>query len=108
MEKLKVLGELEENKHLDHEEMKQKLVDLEQTRHLMVWLDNSTVANHGHLVCLVTCLYDPAVLYTPKEYKEKTGETVDIQKQIENPEVHFIARCSSADQEQLMYAETLS
>jgi hypothetical protein len=61
MERLKVLGELEENKGLDQVAMRQKLATLEQTRNLMVWLDNSTVANHGYLVCLVTCLYDPAV-----------------------------------------------
>lgn len=44
--------------------MRQKLQNLERTRHLMVWLDNSTVANSGYLVCLITCLYDPAVFYT--------------------------------------------
>ncbi|CAB4002556.1 Hypothetical predicted protein [Paramuricea clavata] len=106
MERLKVLGELEENKGLDEMAMREKLATLEQTRNLMVWLDNSTVANHGYLVCLVTCLYDPAVFHTPEEYKEKTSKSVDIQKEIENPEVHIIARCSSADQEQLTYAET--
>ena len=106
MERLKELGELEESKSLDEAAMKKKLANLEQTRNLMVWLDNSTVANHGHLACLITCLYDPAVFYTPEEYKEMTGKSVDIQREIEKPEVHFIARCSSADQEQLTYAET--
>lgn len=72
----------------------------------MVWLDNSTVANHGHLACLITCLYDPAAFYTPEEYEKITGKSVEIQREIEKPDVHFIARCSSADEEQLTYAET--
>ena len=48
MQRLKELGELEESKSLDEAAMKKKLANLEQTRNLMVWLDNSTVANHGH------------------------------------------------------------
>ncbi len=54
----------------------------------------------------MTCLYDPAGFYTPKKYKEKTRKSVDTQKEIEKPEVHFIARCHSTDQGQLTYAET--
>ena len=50
--------------HQPKEEMRKKLKKIERTRHLIVWLDNSTVANHGYLVCLVTCLYDPTVFYT--------------------------------------------
>ena len=52
----------------------------------------------------VTCLYDPAVFYTNEEYKVKTGKNVNIQKEIERPELHIIARCSSSDHEQLLYA----
>ncbi|XP_048588889.1 uncharacterized protein LOC125572428 [Nematostella vectensis] len=33
-------------------DMREKLKSHERTRHLMVWLDNSTVANSGYLVCL--------------------------------------------------------
>ena len=104
LNRLEVLGELKENENQD--EMKKRLMSLETTRNLMAWLDNSTVANHGHLLCLITCLYDPAVFYTSKEYKAITGKDVDTQKEIEKPEVHFITQCSSADEEQLMYSET--
>lgn len=88
------------------DEMKKKLMEIETTRHLMVWLDNSTVANHGYLVCLVTCLYDPAVFLTNAEYEIKSGQKISVQSIIETPEVHFIARCGSSDGEQLMYIET--
>jgi len=56
--------------------MNEKLKSLERTRNLLVWLDNSTVANSGYLVCLVTCLYDPAVFYTDDEYEVKFGRKV--------------------------------
>jgi len=82
--------------------LRENLKTLQTTRNLLVWLDNSTVANHGYMVCLITCLYDSAVFMTNKEVKEKTGKDVSVQKLIEQPEVHFIARCSSSDQEQLL------
>ena len=85
--------------------MREKLIYFERTRNQLVWLDNSTVANHGYLVCLVTCPYDPAVFYTNEEYKVNTGKNVNIQKEIERPELHLIARCGSSDHEQLLYAE---
>ena len=56
-------------------------------------------------MCLVPCLYDPAEFYANKEYKVKTGKNVNIQKEIERPELYLIARCSSSDHEQLLYAE---
>ena len=91
---------------LHFEKIKQKLKTLERTRNLLVWLDNSPVANHGYLVCLVTCLYDPAIFYTNAEYNMMTGKSVNIQSIIEQPEVHFIARCGSSDRELLLYSET--
>lgn len=107
-----IQAELERLNELTHDintndsgAMRKKLKELERTRHLMVWLDNSTVANSGYLVCLVTCLYDPAVFYTTEEYKEAFGKTVNIQKIIEEPEIHFIAKCGSSDCELLLYSE---
>ena len=53
----------ESSESLSKEEMQAKLKKIETTRHLLVWLDDSTIANHGYLVCLVTCLYDPALFF---------------------------------------------
>ena len=103
-QQLEKLNELTENKSID--EMREDLKRLERSRSLLVWLDNSTVANHGYLVCMVTCLYDPAVFYTDSEFKELTGQKVSIQKIIEKPEIHFIARSGSSDEEQMLYSET--
>lgn len=99
--KLSELNELTDG-NMSVSGLRENLKTLQTTRNLLVWLDNSTVANHGYMVCLITCLYDSAVFMTNKEVKEKTGKDVSVQKLIEQPEVHFIARCSSSDQEQLL------
>jgi hypothetical protein len=104
--KLKEFNEFSNNKHLSYEEMREKIQLLERTRHFLVWLDNSTVANHGYLVCLITCLYGPAVFFTNEEYKQKTGRNVNIQRVIEQPQLHFISRCGSSDEELLLYSPT--
>ena len=105
--RLEQLGESKSLADSSGEERRNKLMEMERTRHLLMWHDNSTVANHGHLVCMVSCLYDPAIFLTEEEYKLKTGKAdVDIQKQVEEPEVHLIARCGSSDDEQLAYSET--
>ena len=101
------LAELHESDdNLSLEERRAKLKSLERTRNFIVWHDNSTVANHGFLVCMIGCLYDPAVFYTNDEYLVKTGKHTDVQKVIEKPEVNFLARCGSSDQEQMLYTET--
>ena len=86
--------------------MKAKLKKFERTRHLIAWLDNSTVANHGHLVGLITCLYDSSVFYTSQEFAVKTGRWVYIQSVEETPEFHFIVRCGGSNQDPLSYCET--
>ena len=72
--------------------MKEKLKSLERTRHLMIWHDHSTVANHGHLLFMVSVIYDPAFHLTSAEYKTKTGKDIDIQEEVERPQVYIIAR----------------
>ena len=44
------LGSLHEANNEEVEKMRKHLGDLERTRHLIVWHDLSTVANHSHLV----------------------------------------------------------
>lgn len=105
-QRLLEIHELNDKEDLSVIEMRDKLKEIERKRHLLVWLDNSTVANHGYLVCMVTSLYDPAVFYTDQEYKTLTGKNVSIQKVIEQPEIHFVARSGSSDEEQLLYTDT--
>ena len=67
--------------------LKAKLKKISHTRHLKIWHDFSTVANHGHLIFMIACFYDPALFYTNDEYERKTKRKVDIQTIIESPEV---------------------
>ena len=101
--RLSFLGELDEEMSID--EMKKLLKELERSRHIQIWHDASTVANHAHILFSVNILYDQAVFYTNSEYKQKFGETIDVQSIIEIPELYLIGRCRSTD-EQLGYIET--
>ena len=98
------LGELDDGEGLMA--MREKLKKLERQRHLLVWHDHSTVANHGHIVFMVSSIYDPAFFLTPEEYQQKTGELVDIQIEVEKPDIYIVGRCASSDVEQLAYIET--
>ena len=69
-------------------------------------LDPPLVANHGHLILMVACLYDPALFYTNEEYERETKRKVDVQTIIESHEVYIVPRSSSSDLEQLSYVET--
>ena len=85
--------------------MKEKLKKYERSRHFVTWHDASVIANHGHILFNVHVMYDHAVFYTSDEYKELTGCNVNIQKEVEGPQLYIIVRCKSND-EQLSYIET--
>ena len=77
---------------------------------LLYFIHTGILFNLNFMFCrsgvMVSCLYDPALFYTNQEYHEKTGETVDIQQEVESPELYLIARSSSSDLEQLCYVDT--
>jgi len=104
--RLKELNEYDENDGLT--KMRKKLKKMERTRHLQIWHHHSTLANHGHILFMVSCLYDPAVHLTNLEYKLETGEEVDVQTEVEKPEIYIVGRCHSSDTEQLAYVESRS
>jgi hypothetical protein len=104
MNKLITLNEVKEGEEIAN--LRQHLMDLERTRHLLVWHDLSTVANHSHLVFMVACLYDPAFYYTDEEYEQITGRKINVQAKVETPTVYIVARSSSSDKEQLCYVDT--
>ena len=76
--------------------MKQKLKIFKRTRNIIMWHDASVIANHSHSFF---------VFYTSTEYQEISRDTVDVQAEIESPELYIIGRCKSND-EQLGYIET--
>ncbi|XP_078657130.1 uncharacterized protein LOC144903155 [Branchiostoma floridae x Branchiostoma belcheri] len=103
VDRLKQLGEFREED--DTTELRQKLKDIEQTRHITVWEDSSGVSNHGHMVYMANDTYDPAIHLTDDEYFEKYGERINVQSHVERPCIYMIARCSSSDSDQLCYCE---
>ena len=102
--RLTMLNERKEGE--DETEMRERLKVMERTRHLLVWHDLSTVANHSHLVFMATCLYDQATFYTNSEYEAITWRKVNIQSLVEAPCLYIVARSSSCDEDQLCYIET--
>ena len=107
-ESLRVFGEYNKQVHEDltPEEKKKLLIKFQRTRHLMVWGDNSTILNHGHILYLVQCLYDPAFFYTPEEMKVRGYGDVDVPAVVERPHLYILGRCGSKEAEQLAYVET--
>ena len=71
----------------------------------MCWHDGSSLANHGHLMIMVSLLYDPAMYYTDEEYEAISGKRINLQSIIERPNLYILARCPSNDQ-QIMYSDT--
>ena len=53
---------------------------------------------------MVACLYDPAVFLTDDECKEKYNMEVNVQSEVEKPELYMLTQCQSNDN-QLLYSE---
>ena len=85
---------------------KEKPKEIECKRHLMVWGDNSTLLNHGHLLLTVSAVYDEALYYTNDEMKERGQENIDVQSLVERPHLYILRRCASSEVEQLAYINT--
>ena len=102
---LKAINEYNEGESF--KSMQSRLKDIERTGHIKIWHDLSTIANHGHLVFMVSSLYDPATHYTNAEYQNLAGcKKVDVQTKVDSPEVYIVARSGSSDVEQLTYIDT--
>ena len=63
--------------------LKDCLKRIEQTRHLMIWADNSTLLNNGYLLLTVNVVYDEALFFTDKEIEVQGKAGVDVQSIVE-------------------------
>ncbi|XP_078384061.1 uncharacterized protein LOC144666512 [Oculina patagonica] len=102
--RLKQLGEDEKEESASNR--KEKLKEIERKRHLMVWSDNATLLNHGHILLTVNAVYDEALYFTNEEMKGMGQENVDVQNLVERPHVYILGRCGSSEVEQLAYINT--
>ena len=56
---------------------------------LVLWHDHATILSTGFLMITVHTLYDPAVFLTNSEYQQCTQIAVDIQTEVEKPEIYM-------------------
>ena len=54
--RLTEISKYKECGNLNMGQLRNKLKSIERHRHLLIWYDNSTVANHAYLLCLVSVL----------------------------------------------------
>ena len=71
---------------------------------LHVWHDNSTVANNGYLMVTVNTCYDKNIHSARREYKEKTGIDINVQEDIEKPQIHILTKASFSIEDQLLHS----
>ncbi|XP_065661972.1 uncharacterized protein LOC136084831 [Hydra vulgaris] len=84
--------------------LREILKKFERTRHLMFWHDGSSLSSHGHILMLISVMYDKAIFFNNDEYYKKYGKKIDIQAKVEKPFLYILARCPSND-EQLDYSD---
>lgn len=81
--------------------LKSKLKSLQRTRHLALWHDHSTILGAGYILMTVHVLYDSAVFLSNDEYERKTGENLNIQEVVEEPELYILCLSSSSPSDQI-------
>ena len=89
---------------LNDSEKRQRLKEIQTTRHITCWADHSTIAGHSYVVYTISCLYDQSVFLTENKLKER-GVNIDVEEIVNKPQIHIIARCGSSDEDTVAYAE---
>ena len=97
--KLRQYGEDAEG---EETQARDQLKQICRTRHLKIWHDHSEVAGHGHLLVLVSAIYDPALFYSNAEKAQK-GVTIDVHKTVQEPHTYILARSKSSLKEQASF-----
>ena len=86
--------------------LRQRLKELSCKRHIKVWHDHSSISSHGHLLVLVSTIYDPAFFYTSVEMKELKGVEMDVPTVVGKPETYILGRSTSSTVDQLHFVAT--
>ena len=72
------------------DDIQQKIKDVSRTRHIKVWHDHSSIANHGYRLVLVSVIYDPAFFYSREEMKKLKGVDIDVVAIAQKPQCIFL------------------
>ena len=79
----------------DDNTLRELLRQFERMRTIGIWHDHSTLLGKGYVMITAKVMYDTAVFKTKQEL-----EGTSIQAYIEQPELHMLAVCSSAVEDQ--------
>ena len=90
----------------DIDQMRNHLKTYQRQRHWLLWHDHSTLANYGHMLFCVRELYDPAIHVTRQEMLEKTGQDVDVQASVEEPQLYILGQSRSTVEDQMCFVPT--
>ena len=83
------------------EELRELICQAQTSRSLCMWHDHATILKMGFVMITVHVMYDPAVFYTDEEYQQlHAGVDVNIQAEVEQPEIHLLAFGSSSVEDQ--------
>ena len=83
------------------EQLRELLSKAQKSRSLCMWHDHATMLKMGFVMVTVHVLYDPIVFYTDEEYEQlNPGVKVNIQAEVEQPEIHLLAFGSSSAEDQ--------
>ena len=82
------------------DELQTLLAKAQRQRCLVLWHDHATILSTGFLMITVHTLYDPAVFLTNSEYQQYTQSAVDVQTEVEKPEIYMLALGSSSIEDQ--------
>ena len=65
-----------------------------------------SISAHGHLLILVSIIYDPAFFYTTEEMKNTKYIQIDVPTVVEKPEIYILSRSTSSTLDQLKFITT--
>ena len=82
------------------DQLRHVLAKHQRQRSLVIWHDHATVLNSGFIMVTVHILYDHAVFLTNVEYQRKYNQNIDVQSEVEQPEVHMLALGSPSIEDQ--------
>ena len=73
-------------------------------RYLMFWHDSSCISNHGHIMMMVSYMYDDRAVMADQEYQLEHGYLQNIQFIVQKAYIYLLARCPS-DDHQILYSQ---
>ena len=86
---------------MSREELCQQLINFQRSRSLCMWHDHATILKMGFIMITVHIMYDPIIFYTDEEFQQlNPGASINIQSEVEQPEIHLLSLGSSSVQDQ--------